>query len=772
MQNKNPIIMTQLKTFIANIFYAFPVRLLIRQIHKHKILLLFWLVLLSIASGWIGRDMGGAYLFLEPEYLGKESFWSLFIVGSTLGGFLFAYMITLFINESYRFHFVALTKSPFYTLSFNNLLVPGSFLIFYFYTFLQYHIGVSGGFTWLVAEKLAGLVTGISVVFLISASYFFANRTFFHWFGQKLEKKLDQGKKSSRRNRWIILGKARASMRIPQRTDSYIAFPFRVVKIDPQQAPPLGDMVRQLNQNHGKLLITQVLIFVLIAVLGLMEENPYFQIPAGASLLLVCSLAMMTFGAVTFWFRKSGMLTMIGAIVILYLCNNGTFFKDRNPAFGMDYATTPAAYDADALKEIISDEIYEQDRAYTLQLLENWKNDYQKKYGTSQKPRAIFASASGGGLRSAFWTFRVMQRLDSLTQGEIGRELRVMSGASGGMFGLSYYRELYWRKLKGEIPDLTRSVYSERISKDLLNRIFFQKFAGIILPTIDIEVDGISYPKETGYSFDHQLGINIPEFSGRKLGDYTQPEVEGKLPVVIMEPSIINQGRKLYISSSPVSFLSRANRVTEHFFSRSSGVEFRRMFKEQQADSLYLSSALRMNSTFPFILPVVELPSHPQMQVMDAGAIDNYGTQTAVRYLFEFKDWFEKNTSGVVFLQIRDHTREDPIGTPAKEGIFSKIITPLGGGYANMIEAKDMSNEYLLEYVKAWYKGYVEVVPIAYNTPKSKDRASLSWHLTRREKQNIESSLLAPENQQAFEMIHSLYGPRLLANSRTQGRSN
>ena len=80
-----------------------------------------------------------------------------------------------------------------------------------------------------------------------------------------------------------------------------------------------------------------------------------------------------------------------------------------------------------------------------------------------------------------------------------------------------------------------------------------------------------------------------------------------------------------------------------------------------------------------------------------------------------------------------------------------------------MIEAKDMSNDYLLELVREWYDGDLEFIPITYNKTNSEDRASMSWHLTSREKQDIANSLNDPVNQKAFSMIESLYRPRLLA---------
>ncbi len=48
-----------------------------------------------------------------------------------------------------------------------------------------------------------------------------------------------------------------------------------------------------------------------------------------------------------------------------------------------------------------------------------------------------------------------------------------ISGASGGMLGMAYYRELYKRRENGEPSDINNPIYLEDIGKDLLNSITF-----------------------------------------------------------------------------------------------------------------------------------------------------------------------------------------------------------------------------------------------------------------------------------------------------------
>jgi hypothetical protein len=57
--------------------------------------------------------------------------------------------------------------------------------------------------------------------------------------------------------------------------------------------------------------------------------------------------------------------------------------------------------------------------------------------------------------------------------------------------------------------------------------------------------------------------------------------------------------------------------------------------------NLKLTSALRMNATFPYITPVVSLPSEPMMRVMDAGC----ATTTAIgppQLPHTFREWISR----------------------------------------------------------------------------------------------------------------------------------
>ena len=185
------------------------------------------------------------------------------------------------------------------------------------------------------------------------------------------------------------------------------------------------------------------------------------------------------------------------------------------------------------------------------------------------------------------------------------------------------------------------------------------------------------------------------------------------------------------------------------------GIEFSRFFKNQGADSLWFSSALRMNSTFPFIAPVVSLPSNPAIEIMDAGFRDNYGMSIALKYVYTFRNWISTNTSGVIIIQTRDTHKEVSIENNPSGSLLTTIANPVGNIVSNMFNVQDFNHDQLIQYAGSWFDGPIDVIDLQL---KSHDvnNISMSWHLTSKEKIRIRESVKLPENQEAISKLKQL----------------
>ena len=171
----------------------------------------------------------------------------------------------------------------------------------------------------------------------------------------------------------------------------------------------------------------------------------------------------------------------------------------------------------------------------------------------------VIICTSGGGLRSMYFSMKCIQTLDDMTNGKLMEHTRLMAGASGGMIGSAYFRELYLQKRLGKREDIHDPELADYAAMDLLNPISFKIVTGIFLPYRKVKAGSMEYYSDRGYSFDNQLEKNLRVFEDRRLGDYLRYEEEALIPQMIMNPVIINDGRILYVSASPVAYLTKLN---------------------------------------------------------------------------------------------------------------------------------------------------------------------------------------------------------------------
>src|SRR4030095_5386230 len=162
-----------MKAWLRGFFYSFPVQLLFLHFRKYQVLLLFWFILFSTINGSFMKTFGAESLYLAPEYLGNVNSFSSAIVGGSIAMFIMSWNISTFILFSRHFRFLAATTNPFLKYCINNSIIPGVFLIFYFYK--AYHFAHYKELipTSEVLFLFGGFLCGLIIILAISFIYFF-----------------------------------------------------------------------------------------------------------------------------------------------------------------------------------------------------------------------------------------------------------------------------------------------------------------------------------------------------------------------------------------------------------------------------------------------------------------------------------------------------------------------------------------------------------------------------------------------------------------------
>jgi hypothetical protein len=735
------------------------------QLKKNQLLLLFWIVLFGMITKSIAAKYGVPYLFLNPEYLNKTNVLSYFVVGFACGGFIMAFNISSYIMNGFRFPFLATVSNPFLKFCLNNCIVPILFMVVYcanIYKF-QYQDQFTSHLTiWL---DMLGFLGGIVLFIFLSLSYFFKfNKDIFNLFGIKTVEQEDLKKKKTTR---VVFRKNMTMKNISSResrdwhVETYISN-FRRIRIARDVSHyDKENLLEVFRQNHRNAAVFEIFVVITVLLLGLFRNVPLLAFPAGASLFLIFTLYLMITSALHTWLRGwSTFVTLLIFLFINYLFSLN-FFYAKSYAFGLNYDTEKASYSDENIRRYNASNV-DADIQHMIGILDKWKTKNSvTEIDKKNKPKLVLINTSGGGLRSSLWTFEVLQFTDNILHDELLSHTFMVTGASGGMVGAAYLRELYLKKVQDKKFNFHNSRYRENISRDILNPIAFSIAVNDLFLRFQTFKDGdYVYKMDRGYAFENGLNHNTEDvFKGKRLRDYKMLESEAKIPLMVLTPTVVNDGRKMYISSQPVSFFTQTNHADNLDIAlNTEGVEFSSFFKKQDADNLLFTSALRMNATFPYVTPVVDMPSIPVIEMMDAGARDNYGAQTTMKFIYTFRQWIEENTSGVVIIQIRDRFKQFPIDANGNKNLVGTLSTPMDAFYSNTFTIQDFSNDEIYKYGSKWLNCKVDVIDFQLHNQKS-DNISLSWHLTNKEKRKVLSSLALPENQAAMLKLKHILDP-------------
>jgi hypothetical protein len=185
-------------------------------------------------------------------------------------------------------------------------------------------------------------------------------------------------------------------------------------------------------------------------------------------------------------------------------------------------------------------------------------------------------------------------------------------------------------------------------------------------------------------------------------------------------------------------------------------IDFYSFFQQQKSNQISTLSALRMNATFPYVLPNVWLPSNPIIDVMDAGLRDNYGQETTLRFIETCKEWLQNNTAKLVVIQIRDRGMSDwdkPLENNSLIGFLTKPFLILQNNWFKM---QDYYQHDQLDYLFDSYGQKLHRVSFQYVPSRKEAPASLSFHLTAAEKRDIANALNNELNKSAFIQLSKL----------------
>ncbi|WP_194774355.1 patatin-like phospholipase family protein [Pararhodonellum marinum] len=752
------------------IFFSFPIQLLLLHLRKNIALVGIWVLLTVTVMQGFGRVLGIPYLFLDPEYLNEVSWLGFFLMGVGLCVFTMAFHMTTYMMDGARFKFLAVVRRPFLQFCINNGIIPLLFYIIYLYAFISFQLDNDHESSWVIFRYVLGFSAGSIISYLLMFLYFgYSNKDIFILFADSVDKQL----RKTRISRVNVVKRYQERKRTRDNVLYYLDAKLKVHPVRQDLSRfERHQLLKVFDQNHLNLFLIQMVLIIFILTLGFFREKVFLQFPAAMSATLLLAILTMGVGAVSFWLREWATPLVFLALILFNLVSSSRFLNRPHSAFGLDYEREPAIYTINRLNELLHPDTVLEDYRNTKSILDNWRGKFPK----TQAPKMVIITTSGGGQRAALWTMNVLQQAHIATEGKFFNHTQLISGASGGLIGAAFFRELYLQAQSDSSIDLTSKTYLDQISSDNLNPIIFTLLVNdLLIRNQYFEYNGRRYLQDRGFAFENQLNLNTKGVLDKPLKAYEEPERNALIPMLPITPMIVNDGRKLFISPHSMSYMGISIHRYLGSSEKSQAIDFKRFFDEHDADNLRFISALRMGATFPFITPNIQLPSNPQMEVMDAGLSDNFGVKDASRFMYIFRDWIKANTSGVILITIRDSEKFTEIEEKSPPTLIEKIVTPLKNIYANWDKVQTLDNEILYNFMHDAIGVPLARVEFEYDTRDYLEsdsdtgevnlnvmdleiqRASLNWRLTAKEKRSILDNINSKPNRRSMQKLMDLF---------------
>lgn len=721
---------TAIFSFLHKISRFYPLQLPFFQLRRHPFLMAVWGIFWAMGLGFIGQGVGVEMIFFSPGEGLSNPVWGTFAWGIAFAIFTTAYHLATFLLDAHHAGFLLHTGRNFIFLyALNNSLIPLTFLFFYIARYNKLHLDSPS-----LQAEIVALLLGTALVWGLALLYFGrwklslrALKAFLKTNVTAQSRKDEAVRPSS--GLWFLTG--------GERVGYYLCIPGGISAVRHQvpHSAALRLMESILTRGHMAALILEVIIMGLVFLWGYLQAVTDIYLPASVVVLVVGAMIIMLLGALDYWLKRVGTGFIVFMVLFGLLAWKIAYeARQASPVFGLSYDRlwpyTPPIWKPEVSNQIATDSML-------------FTRILERRLAAQRNPRPIFlwVTVSGGGWRSAYWTFLNLHLLDSLSNGRFYHALAGITGASGGLIGATYWRELHLFH-----PDRTPQIAeANRLTQDLLNPIFSSGLLGLLSPEAywTDTLTRTTYPKGRDYAFETHLIKNTDAFHEHRLRDYNPYEQNGQTPLIIFTPACLSNSLQLIISPLPLSFLCWADQTPI-------AIELNRLLP---AGQMRITSALRMNAAFPFVLPAVRLPTRPPLDVIDAGAIDNLGQSLTLRLLWKQRHFLTTKTSKIVWIEIRD--LPPPIlYTPASTHLPEAFQTKLGGLYSAFAESRYHPMHLTLEVLRTLYPIPIEKYVLYYAPGQGGHTPPLGFTLLPQDRRSLLEA--------AYQESHLAYLRRIL----------
>lgn len=336
----------------------------------------------------------------------------------------------------------------------------------------------------------------------------------------------------------------------------------------------------------------------------------------------------------------------------------------------------------------------------------------------------IVVAATGGGIQASTWTARVLTGIDDALPDDVRDEythsIRLLSTVSGGGVGAMYFAERY-RPSGFDRTNLRQVVEKAQSSTldDVAWGAAYPDALATFFPPIRAMFGDRGQALETAWTRSLEVASLLSDWRTEVWSDLR--------PANIFNATIVDTGERLLMGTSRLGW--RQQRGLRNFED---------IYKDRD---IQIVTAARLAATFPYVSPATRsADGGDAFHVVDGGYYDDYGMTT-------LSEWLDEGLEGVgdpatiprvLVIQIRSDSGERLALPDSWHGPLYQLWAPakalLNVRATGQISHNDGEFERLQQL---WRERKVEIANVVFRF--CGEHPPLSWHLTRREKDAIES---------------------------------
>jgi Patatin-like phospholipase len=411
--------------------------------------------------------------------------------------------------------------------------------------------------------------------------------------------------------------------------------------------------------------------------------------------------------------------------------------------------------------------------------------------------RILVVAAAGGGIQAAAWTAQVLAGLKIACDAAgapnlFENSVRAVSGVSGGSVGLMYFLAAQARGIS-DATIVARTAAKSSLS-EVTHALAYEDLLRAFCPFLisDIYSDRGKALEKAWIENASENSDYATELGTATLKTWTKATAERKLPAVIFNSTIVEEGQRLAFSTVPLS----PNSVSEGF------CEFTTLYPNHD---ISISTAARLSAAFTFVSPAArpaapgrrkelrkvfsapkDVQSNENLHLVDGGYLDNSGITALIELLrqklIELRNRdtnkLDKLPRQILVLLINAFPLPQQQYVKAHRGTFFQLWAPLLTLFTVRGTAHDaMAQRELILFKEALRDVEIGWIDFRFGTAvrksasehTAKEPPPLSWHLTKAQKRAIIDAwaVMKPETSQVLDFLATGRMPIIAGTSRS-----